>query len=71
MHDILRFDLRVEWPNGKESGLFPFGSLAAWEARLGGVVTGLFGQRRQCRLRGKISIGQVIIPCISIPHFLY
>ena len=56
---------------GQESGFFPFRSLAACGARLGGVVAGLFGQRRQCRLRGKVSIGQVIIPCIGITHFLY
>ena len=45
----------------------------AWRlgARLGGGVAGLFGQRRQCRLRGKVNIGQVIIPCVGITHFLY
>ena len=46
-------------------------SLAACGARLGSVVAGLFGQQRQCGLRGKVGIGQVIIPCISITHFLY
>ena len=44
----------------------------AWRlgARLGGGVAGLFGQRRQCRLRGKVNIGQVIISCVGITHFL-
>ena len=48
----------------------PFRGLATYGARLGGGIAGLFGQRRQCRLRGKVNTGQVIIPCISIPHFL-